>query len=68
MHVHKLIRKQIVLLVVEYRLQFIGSGRRVDLIVDRQQFAGRDFRGVIAIVRFDRQRPRPWSLPITPES
>ena len=57
MHVHKLIWKQIVFLVAEDCLQLICAGCRIDLIVDRQQFAGGDFGCVVAIIGLDRQRP-----------
>ena len=56
MNVHELVRKQVALLVVEDGLQFVRSGRGIDLVVDGQQFPGRDLGRVVAVIRFDRQR------------
>src|SRR5271154_3370363 len=53
--VDELVWKQYVLLVIKEGAKLYGTGRGIDLVVERRQFPGRDFRLLVAVVGIDRQ-------------
>ena len=55
--VHKLVGEQNIVRVLEDCLQLIGAGGRVDLVVDRQQFASVQQLGVGAVIGLNGKRP-----------
>src|SRR6478672_3370933 len=59
MGVDELVGKQAAVFVVENGFEFVCAGSDINLVVDGQQFAGRDLGSVVAIVRFHRQLSGP---------
>ncbi len=56
-HVDELVGKKRAILVGEFRLELHRPCRGVDLIVDREQAAGRKLRLATAVIRLDGDRP-----------
>jgi hypothetical protein len=52
-HVHELIREENIVGIVENRLEPIGAGGGIDLIVDGEQFARGNLFGIVAVKGFD---------------
>ncbi len=52
MDIHKLIGKENVVFVIEDSLEFVSARRGIDLVVDREEFSGGDFRSIVAIKCF----------------
>src|ERR1035441_1854158 len=55
--VYELVRPQLVVFVVKNGLKLRRARRRINLVVNRQQFAGRQFRLIVAAEGIDLQRP-----------
>ena len=64
--VDKLVREERIVSVVEERSPFYGPGRRVDLVIERQELPGRDLRRAVRSkastesVAFRRRRSTIW--------
>src|SRR5262249_9698269 len=61
MGVDELIGEELIVFVAEDRLELIGAGGCVDLVVDGEQFAAGDFCDVVAIVGLDGQLGRAFA-------
>ena len=54
-NIDELVRPELVVRIVEHRLQSSGPGSLVNLIVDGQQFAGGQFGLIVPAIGLDRQ-------------